>query len=158
MELNADFSRRAAMHGAGMDWVASPMPGVERRMLDRIGGEVARARHPSSATRRTAISLPMSITGGEEFLVLEGVFQDEHGDFPPGSYVRNPPQSRHTPGSSQGLRDLRETLAIRPRRPGSGDPWHHRGNARPSARSSRRLADPVTRGRAGECPAGSLVT
>ena len=35
--------------------------------------------------------------GGEEFLVLEGVFQDEHGDFPAGSYVRNPPQSHHTP-------------------------------------------------------------
>src|SRR6516165_8425201 len=40
--------------------------------------------------------------GGEEFLVLEGVFQDEHGDFPTGCYVRNPPQSRHTPGSKLG--------------------------------------------------------
>src|SRR3974377_2032721 len=40
--------------------------------------------------------------GGEEFLVLEGVFQDEHGDFPAGCYVRNPPQSRHTPGSNAG--------------------------------------------------------
>jgi anti-sigma factor ChrR (cupin superfamily) len=34
--------------------------------------------------------------------VLEGVFQDEHGDFPAGSYVRNPPGSRHTPGSMLG--------------------------------------------------------
>jgi anti-sigma factor ChrR (cupin superfamily) len=40
--------------------------------------------------------------GGEEFLVLDGVFQDEHGDFPAGSYVRNPPQSQHTPGSKLG--------------------------------------------------------
>jgi hypothetical protein len=40
--------------------------------------------------------------GGEEFLVLEGVFQDEHGDFPAGSYVRNPPESRHTPSSAPG--------------------------------------------------------
>ncbi|MEO1672125.1 MAG: cupin domain-containing protein [Cyanobacteria bacterium J06631_2] len=40
--------------------------------------------------------------GGEEFLVLEGVFQDEHGDYPVGSYVRNPPQSSHTPGSKSG--------------------------------------------------------
>jgi anti-sigma factor ChrR (cupin superfamily) len=40
--------------------------------------------------------------GGEEFLVLEGVFQDEHGDFPAGHYVRNPPTSRHTPASGPG--------------------------------------------------------
>jgi anti-sigma factor ChrR (cupin superfamily) len=38
----------------------------------------------------------------EEFLVLEGVFQDEHGAFPAGSYVRNPPTSRHTPSSATG--------------------------------------------------------
>ena len=41
-------------------------------------------------------------TGGEEFFVLEGVFQDEHGDFPAGSYIRNPPESSHTPGSAPG--------------------------------------------------------
>src|SRR5262249_54805054 len=37
-----------------------------------------------------------------EFLVLDGVFEDEHGAFPAGSYVRNPPTSRHTPGSTPG--------------------------------------------------------
>lgn len=41
-------------------------------------------------------------TGGEEFLVLDGVFQDEHGDYPKGTYVRNPPTSSHSPGSEQG--------------------------------------------------------
>src|SRR5690606_27648587 len=40
--------------------------------------------------------------GGEEFYVLEGVFQDERGDYPAGTYVRNPPTSRHTPGSAEG--------------------------------------------------------
>jgi ChrR Cupin-like domain len=34
--------------------------------------------------------------------VLDGVFQDEHGDYPAGTYVRNPPTSRHTPGSEPG--------------------------------------------------------
>jgi hypothetical protein len=33
---------------------------------------------------------------------LDGVFQDEYGDFPAGSYIRNPPQSRHTPRSAPG--------------------------------------------------------
>ncbi|MEM8798377.1 MAG: cupin domain-containing protein, partial [Pseudomonadota bacterium] len=41
-------------------------------------------------------------TGGEEFLVLDGIFSDEHGDFPAGSYIRNPPESSHTPGSKPG--------------------------------------------------------
>jgi quercetin dioxygenase-like cupin family protein len=40
--------------------------------------------------------------GGEEFLVLEGVFQDEHGDFPAGSYIRNPPGTSHSPSSAPG--------------------------------------------------------
>ena len=101
MELNADFSQRAIVHGARLDWVRSPIPGVERRMLDRIGDEVARA---TSFVRYAAESQFSAHThgGGEEFLVLEGVFQDEHGDFPAGSYVRNPPTSSHTPRSQPG--------------------------------------------------------
>ena len=43
MERNADFSLRASVHGASLDWAASPVIGVDRRMLDHIGGEVARA-------------------------------------------------------------------------------------------------------------------
>lgn len=101
MELNADFSVRAAVHGAELPWVASPMPGVDRRMLDRIGDEVARATSIVRYAPGSKFS-PHVHTGGEEFLVLEGVFQDEHGDFPAGSYIRNPPQSSHTPGSEPG--------------------------------------------------------
>ena len=101
MELNADFSRRAAVHSAALDWVPSPMPGVERRMLDRIGGEVARATTIVRYAPGSHFS-PHIHDGGEEFLVLEGVFSDEHGDYPAGSYIRNPPTSRHTPGSAPG--------------------------------------------------------
>ena len=77
------------------------MPGVDRRMLDRLGGEVARATSIVRYAPNSAFS-PHVHTGGEEFFVLDGVFQDEHGDFPAGSYIRNPPQSRHTPGSADG--------------------------------------------------------
>jgi anti-sigma factor ChrR (cupin superfamily) len=99
MELNADFSQRAAVHAARLPWVVSPIAGVDRRMLDRIGDEVARA---TSIVRYAPASRFSAQThgGGEEFLVLEGVFQDEHGDYP--EYVRNPPTSRHTPGSALG--------------------------------------------------------
>lgn len=101
MLINADFSRRAIVHAARLDWAPSPMAGVERRMLDRIGDEVARA---TSIVRYAAGSSFSAHThhGGEEFLVLQGIFQDEQGDFPAGSYVRNPPTSRHTPRSEAG--------------------------------------------------------
>lgn len=101
MEINADFTKRVLVNSDELDWVPSPMPGVDRRMLDRIGGEVARA---TSIVRYAPGSAFAAHThgGGEEFLVIEGVFQDEHGDYPAGSYIRNPPTSRHTPCSESG--------------------------------------------------------
>lgn len=101
MKLNADFSLRATVHAAKLDWVASPMVGVERRMLDRVGDEVARATSIVRYAPHSAFSAHVH-TGGEEFLVLDGVFQDEHGDFAKGAYIRNPPQSQHTPRSEAG--------------------------------------------------------
>ncbi len=41
MQLNADFRLRVVVHAAQLPWVASPVAGIERRMLDRIGDEVA---------------------------------------------------------------------------------------------------------------------
>jgi len=101
MELNADFTRRAVVHAARLDWIPSPIAGVDRRMLDRIGDEVARA---TSIVRYAPQSRFSAHThgGGEEFIVVDGVFQDEYGDYPAGSYIRNPPTSRHTPGSAAG--------------------------------------------------------
>jgi anti-sigma factor ChrR (cupin superfamily) len=101
MEILADFTQRVVVHSASLDWLTSPMPGVERRPLDRVGEEVARATSIVRYAKGSKFS-PHVHTGGEEFVVLEGVFQDEHGDFPEGSYIRNPPQSSHTPGSKDG--------------------------------------------------------
>jgi len=101
MEINSDFTRRAVVHAAKQPWVTSPIAGVERRMLDRVGGEVARATSIVRYAPGSRFSQHVH-SGGEEFIVLEGVFQDEDGDFPAGSYIRNPPQSRHTPGSKPG--------------------------------------------------------
>jgi hypothetical protein len=101
MEINADFTVRAAVHAGALPWVPSPMAGVDRRMLDRIGAEVARATSIVRYAPGSHFSAHIH-DGGEEFLVLDGVFQDEHGDFPAGTYVRNPPTTRHTPGSAPG--------------------------------------------------------
>ena len=69
MQLNADFARRAVVHAGRLGWVASPMRGVDRRMLDRIGDEVARA---TSIVRYAPASRfsPHVHDGGEEFLVV----------------------------------------------------------------------------------------
>lgn len=101
MELNADFSHRVVVQSDQLDWIASPMPGVDRRMLDRIGDEVARATTIVRYAPGSKFSAHTH-TGGEEFIVLDGVFQDEYGDFPQGTYVRNPPTTAHAPGSEQG--------------------------------------------------------
>ena len=101
MRINADFTRRAASHAATSVWVASPSGGVERRMLDRIGGEVARA---TTIVRFAPGSAFPAHThgGGEEYFVLEGDFVDEEGSHKAGAYVRNPPGSRHAPSAPDG--------------------------------------------------------
>jgi hypothetical protein len=101
MEINTDFSRRVSVHAALMDWTPSPIAGVDRRMLDRIGDEVAQATSIVRYAPNSRFS-PHVHGGGEEFLVLSGVFEDEHGNFPKGSYIRNPRGTRHTPGSEPG--------------------------------------------------------
>ncbi|MDG4646832.1 cupin domain-containing protein [Roseibacterium sp. SDUM158017] len=96
MRLNADFSRRVVIRPEDREWVTSPAAGVERMMLDRIGEEVARA---TSLVRFAPMSAFDAHThgGGEEYLVLEGVFSDEAGDYPAGTYVRNPIGTSHRP-------------------------------------------------------------
>ena len=113
MEIHADFSRRVAVHAAHEPWIASPVVGVERKMLERIGGEVARATSIVRYAPGSQFSAHVH-GGGEEFLVLEGVFQDERGDYPVGAYVRNAPRSRHTPGSPQGCTILVKLWQFRP--------------------------------------------
>jgi anti-sigma factor ChrR (cupin superfamily) len=101
MKINANFDTRVMVHSDELDWIASPTAGVDRRMLDRIGDEVARATTIVRYAKNSKFPRHTH-TGGEEFIVIDGVFQDEHGDFPTGSYVRNPPTTSHAPGSDDG--------------------------------------------------------
>jgi anti-sigma factor ChrR (cupin superfamily) len=99
--VNADFRQRVVIATEALPWKPSPQKGVERRLLDRIGGEIARATSlvryaPASHFPAHAHAL------GEEFLVLDGVFSDEQGDYPAGTYVRNPPGSSHAPYTGPG--------------------------------------------------------
>jgi len=89
------------------------MAGVERRMLDRCGAEVARATSivryaPGSFFERH------SHGGGEEILVLEGTFSDEHGNYQAGSYLRNPVGTSHAPFSAEGCTILVKLQQMHP--------------------------------------------
>jgi quercetin dioxygenase-like cupin family protein len=128
MFINDDLAVRTLVHADKLDWTASPAKGVDRRMLFRVGDEKARA---TSLVRYAAGShfARHEHSGGEEFLVIDGTFQDETGDFPVGSYVRNPPGTGHAPGSDDGCTILVKLWQFKQgdrhrvvRRPGEGDP------------------------------------
>lgn len=101
MNIHSDMSQRVVLDSASMTWQPSPSRGVLRKMLDRVGDEIARATslvhyEPNSNFETHTHG------GGEEILVLEGVFSDEYGDYPAGTYIRNPPGSQHAPAVKDG--------------------------------------------------------
>ena len=101
LQLNADFSQRCTVDSNSLPWQASPSPRVHRRLLERIGGEVARA----TSVVRYAAGARFDVHShdlGEEILVLEGTLSDESGVYGPGTYLKNPPGSAHAPFSEEG--------------------------------------------------------
>jgi hypothetical protein len=99
--LNADWSQRCVVNVHTLPWQPSPSPLVHRRLLERNGGEVARA---TSIVRYAAgAKFDWHEHGlGEEILVLSGTLSDEFGDYGPGTYLKNPPGSSHAPFSEDG--------------------------------------------------------
>lgn len=101
MLLNADLSERVVMDSHALAWQASPSPLVRRRLLERDGGEVARATSivryaPGAKFEAHQHEL------GEEIFVLAGTLSDDAGHYGPGSYIKNPPGSSHAPFSEDG--------------------------------------------------------
>jgi quercetin dioxygenase-like cupin family protein len=101
MRLRDDHRQAALVRFAEAPWIESPEPGVVRKLLERSGEEVARATSIVRYAPGAAFSHHVH-ERGEEFLVLDGVFSDEHGDHVAGAYVRNPPGSSHRPSSRAG--------------------------------------------------------
>lgn len=101
MLLNSDLAKNVVISTSGLSWTESPVPGVWRRMLERGGGEDARAT--SIVRYDPGAGFPQHAhPGGEEILVLAGTFVDEHGAYPTGTYIRNPAGFRHQPHCPQG--------------------------------------------------------
>ena len=99
--LNMQFDKSVVVDTAAMEWEKSPLEGVWRKPLAR---EAAEHGHTTSVVRYDPGShfSAHKHPGGEEIFVLDGVFSDEHGDYPAGTYIRNPPGSEHSPFSQDG--------------------------------------------------------
>lgn len=99
--LNMDFDRPVVIDTGAMDWEMSPSPGVWRKPLARVAAEHG---HTTSVVRYEPGSnfAPHAHPLGEEIFVLDGTFADDHGEYPAGTYLRNPPGSTHSPCSDDG--------------------------------------------------------
>ena len=104
--LNQDFSKRVVINTNEEQWHISPSSGVERLYLERDNmGEFARAS--SIVTFESGSKFDNHIhDNGEEIFVLEGIFSDQYGDYPEGTYIRNPHNTDHMPFSNDGCKIL----------------------------------------------------
>ncbi|GAA4880498.1 cupin domain-containing protein [Ferrimonas pelagia] len=88
--------------GDQLEWQSSPSEGVLRKRLRHLGG-IESGMVTSLVRYRPGSHFPRHYhPDGEEIFVLEGVFSDEHGDYPAGSYLLNPHGSSHRPFSQSG--------------------------------------------------------
>ena len=113
--LNEGMGEFAFMDCAKLIWSLSPAKGVERKRLELIGEvqpELTTLVRFQPGSRFDA----HTHDGGEEFMVLEGIFSDVSGDYGAGSYVRNPPGTRHAPFTEPGC-----TLFVKLRQFQTGD-------------------------------------
>ena len=96
-----DLSQSVCIYPDEQQWISSPADGVSRIHLER---EHAESGHTTSIVKfDKGASFPAHThPQGEEIYVLEGIFSDENGDYPKGTYLRNPPGSRHSPFTKEG--------------------------------------------------------
>ena len=129
MKINDDFNQRVVINHYDLPWVSSPELGVDRRMLERQGNEIAKA---TSIVRYQAGSKFQAHQHelGEEIFVLDGTFSDETGNYRAGTYIMNPPGSSHAPYSESGctlfvkLRHLGSEQVIREVIDTKAAPWY----------------------------------
>ncbi len=116
--LNGDFSKRVVLRGAAMAWQPSPSSTVWRKRFECIGDDPEKAQVTSIVRYDASSAFAVhDHPDGEEILVLDGIFSDEHGDYPAGTYLLNPTGFRHAPRSKPGC-----TLFVKLRQYGGDRP------------------------------------
>lgn len=102
IQANHDLGVSVQVHLDHADWLPSPAKGVKRLVLERQGGEKTLRATSIVAYAPDSVFAAHTHPKGEEFYVLAGTFSDQNGDYPAGTYVRNPPGSSHAPFSKDG--------------------------------------------------------
>jgi anti-sigma factor ChrR (cupin superfamily) len=100
--IHGDLSLRTVVDSKTLSWIPSPAGAVLRKRMHLVGppesGQVTSVVQYQPGSRFHSHEHPE----GEEILVIDGVFSDEHGDWPAGTYLLNPEGFRHAPYSRAG--------------------------------------------------------
>ena len=101
IDVNADLSKHVVVESSNIDWQSSPSGTVWRKPLYRQGGEfgpvTSIVKYDAGGKFRTH-----NHPEGEEILVLDGEFCDDHGRYSAGTYLLNPDGTQHAPYSDRG--------------------------------------------------------
>jgi anti-sigma factor ChrR (cupin superfamily) len=100
--INGNLAVRVAVDTAAMAWSPSPSGTVWRKRVHLVG-PVESGQVTSVVRYEPRSTFPQhDHPDGEEILVLDGIFSDERGDWPAGTYLLNPEGFRHSPFSREG--------------------------------------------------------
>ncbi|MBW8363300.1 MAG: cupin domain-containing protein [Rhizobium sp.] len=98
LAFDAEDTAAVRLDTASMSWLPGLVPGLTVMPLHEHAGEhTALVRWQPETFFQSHAHF-----GGEEILVLDGVFEDEFGRYPAGSWLRSPHMSRHQPFSREG--------------------------------------------------------
>ena len=92
-QFEADDDAQFVVDTKTREWSAGVSPGLQVMSLHQF-------KHEHVALVKWAPHTQFSEHkhwGGEEIFVIEGMFFDEHGEYPAGTWIRNPHQSTHEP-------------------------------------------------------------
>ena len=95
--LGPDQIKREVVDTKTANWFQGMVPGLTVMPLMQQGSGSALVRWAPQTYFN-----PHRHYGGEEIFVVDGVFEDEHGRYPEGSWIRSPHMSLHKPFSKEG--------------------------------------------------------
>jgi len=100
--INGDLKSFCVVDTEHMDWTPSPSGTVWRKRVHLVGP--AESGQVTSVVRydRNSSFPEHDHPAGEEILVLDGIFSDQQGDWPAGTFLLNPEGFRHAPFSQDG--------------------------------------------------------
>jgi anti-sigma factor ChrR (cupin superfamily) len=92
-QFESSDTRQICIQTGQQKWLPGLVPGLNVMPLHGHAQEhVALVKWEANT-----IFQPHQHIGGEEIFVLKGTFEDEFGSYPKGTWLRNPPNSIHTP-------------------------------------------------------------